>query len=338
MRKIDAEAHFYTRPYHDYINSRKEIPREEMHRGYLRLWYADKIWEPHGAVIEDRLLEFTERLRIMDENEIEKQVLSLSTPGCEQFSAADGTLWAQKTNDGLAEVIAANSKRFAGLAALAPQEPDKAARELERAVNLLGFKGAKLNCHVGNLYLDDIRFHPIFEVAEKLDVPIYLHPNIPSAAMIGAFEDYGFALAGPPLGFAIEAAVSAMRLMYSGLFDIYPNLKMILGHMGEGLVHWIYRIDFSYKKAWMDEEVRPKIKQPPSYYLKNNFFITTSGMNSLSAFSSSFTEMGADRIMFSADYPYEKSDESSAFIENIPVNDTEKQKILYGNAVKLFKL
>jgi 5-carboxyvanillate decarboxylase len=338
MKKIDAEAHFYTVPYHDYIISRQEIPREEMHKGYLRLWYSDRVWEPHGSIVEDKLLEFSDRLKIMDENEIDMQVLSLSTPGCEQFNAADGTMWAQKTNDSLAEVIAKNSKRFAGLAALAPQDPDKAARELERSVKQLGLKGAKLNCHVGNRYLDNKEFWPVFEVAEKLDVPVYLHPNTPSPAMIGAFEDYGFALAGPALGFTMEAAVSGMRLMYSGLFDRYPGLKMIMGHMGEGLVHWIYRIDFAYKKAWMDEEVRPKIKQSPSHYLKNNFYITTSGMNSLPAFNNAYAELGADRIMFSADYPYEKSDESAAFIEKIPVNDAGKNKILHGNAEELFKL
>ncbi len=338
MRKIDTEAHFYTKDYQDYLFSRKEIPREEMHQGYVRLWYADDIWEPHGREIEDRLLELGQRrLEAMDAAGIDMQVLSLSTPGCEQFSAADGILWAKKTNDALAAVVQKYPRRFIGLAALAPQD-EKAAEELQRAVKDLGLKGAKLNSHVRDKCLDDKQFWPLFEMAEKLDVPLYLHPNIPNPHMIRGFSDYGFALAGPALGFTIEAAVQAMRLMYSGLFDRYPCLKMILGHMGEGLVHWIYRIDFAYKKAWMDEEIRPGIKKAPSQYLRENFWVTTSGMTALPVFLSTYLDMGAERIMFSADYPYENSEEAARFIEGIPLSPGDKEKILHRNAEELFKI
>jgi 5-carboxyvanillate decarboxylase len=150
MRKIDTEAHFYTREYQQYLFSRKELPREEVYKGYVRLWYEPGIWEPHGVEIEDRLLDLTDtRLKTMDKAGIDMQVLSLSTPGCEQFDPANGTTYSKKTNEELAKAVNAHPDRFIGLAALAPQSPDEAARELERAVKELGFKGAKLNRNTG---------------------------------------------------------------------------------------------------------------------------------------------------------------------------------------------
>jgi 5-carboxyvanillate decarboxylase len=339
MKRIDIEAHFYTKEYQDYLFSRTEIPREEMHKGYVRLWYAPDVWEPHGVEIEDRLLDIADgRLKDMDNAGIDMQALSLSTPGCEQFNQADGTLYSKKTNDALAKEITKYPGRFIGLAALAPQNPDEAAKELERSVKHLGFKGAKMNSHVGGNYLDDKKYWGIFEMAEKLDVPIFLHPNSPSPQMMKPFADYGFALAGPTLGFSIEAAVHTMRLIYSGLFDKYPKLKIILGHLGESLVFWLYRIDFSYKKKWFDDEVRPQIKKAPSDYIKNNFFIATSGMFAVPAFLSTYLELGADRILFGADYPYEKNDEAVRFMERLPISDVDKEKIEHLNAEKLFKL
>lgn len=338
MRKIDTESHFYTKEYQDYLLARKEIPREEMYKGYVRLWYAENVWEPHGMEIEDKLLDLAEgRLKNMDKAGIDMQVLSLSTPGCEQFSAADGTKFSQKTNDALAKAVKKYPDRFIGMAALAPQNPVEAARELERAVKELGLRGVKLNSHVGGNYLDDTRYWPIFEVAEKLGVPVYLHPNSPSPGLIKPFADYGFALTGPTLGFGMEAAVHTMRLIYSGLFDKYPRLKMILGHLGEGLIFWIYRIDFAFRKTWM-EDARPKMNRAPSEYIKDNFMITTSGMSALPAFLSTYLELGADRMMFSADYPYENSEEAAKFIDQVAISDIDKAKISYLTAEKLFKI
>jgi len=339
MKKIDTEAHFYIKEYQDYLLSRHEVPREEIYKGYVRLWYEPNIWEPHGLEIEERLLALGEdRLRNMDRAGIDMQVLSLSTPGCEQFSPADGTALSKKTNEALSEVINKYPDRFIGLAALAPQSPEEAAGELERAVSELGLKGAKINSHIRGSYLDDKKYWPVFEAAERLDVPVFLHPNTPGPAAIKLYEDYGFALAGPTWGFAAEASLHVMRLIYSGVFDKYPNLKIILGHLGEGLIFWIYRVDFSFKKPWMEEEVRPIIKKAPSEYIRNNFFVNNSGMYSIPAFMSVFLELGADHIMFAADYPYENSEEAARFIEQVPVSDTDKEKIQHGVAEKLFKL
>jgi len=339
MKKIDIEAHFYIKEYQDYLLSRREIPREDMHNGYIRLWYGPNIWEPHGLEIEDRLLEMGDgRIKIMDKAGVDMQVLSLSTPGCEQFEAEKGTYFSQKTNEALSRVINTYPDRFLGLAALAPQNPEEASRELERAVKELGLKGAKINSHVGDNYLDDKIYWPIFETAEKLDVPIFLHPNSPSPSTIKPYEDYGFALAGPTWGFGAEAALSTMRLLYSGLFDKYPRLKIILGHLGEGLIFWIYRVDFSFKKPWMEEELRPKLQKAPSEYIRQNFYVCNSGMYAVPAFLSVMLEIGADHMMFAADYPYENIEEASRFIESVPVSAPDKEKIFHGVAEKLFKL
>jgi len=339
MKKIDTEAHFYTREYQDYLLSRKKTPREEIYKGYVRLWYEPHIWEPHGLEIEDRLLDLSHgRLRNMDTAGIDMQVLSLSTPGCEQFSPARGMALSRKTNEELYKTINKHPDRFTGLAALAPQSPEAAARELERAVRELGLKGAKINSHIRGGHLDDKKYWPIFETAASLDVPIFLHPNTPNPMTIKSYTDYGFALAGPAWGFGAEAALQTMRLIYSGVFDKYPRLKIILGHLGEGLVFWIYRIDFSFKRPWMEEEIRPEIKRPPSEYIRNNFFVNTSGMYANPAFMSVYQELGADHIMFAADYPYENSEEAARFIDQIPTPDSDKEKIQHSVAEKLFKL
>jgi 5-carboxyvanillate decarboxylase len=250
MKKIDIEAHFYTREYQEYLLSRKEPPREELYKGYVRLWYEPKIWEPHGLEIEDSLLDLGDgRLKNMDKAGIDMQVLSLSTPGCEQFPPAEGTYLSRKTNEELHKAINKHPDRFAGLAALAPQSPEEAARELERAVKELGLKGAKINSHVSGEYLDNRKYWPIFEMAASLDVPVFLHPNTPAPSSIKPYEDYGFALAGPPWGFGAETSLHALRLIYSGVFDKYPRLKIVLGHLGEGLVFWFSALrDPGWKK------------------------------------------------------------------------------------------
>ncbi len=339
MRKIDTEAHFYTPEYQHYLFSRKQPPREEMYKGYVRLWYEPQIWEPHGLQIEDSLLDLGKRrLKNMDEAGIDMQVLSLSTPGCEQFGATRGMALSRKTNEELHKAINKYPDRFIGLAALAPQSPEEAARELERAVKELGLKGAKINSHIRGSYLDEKKYWPIFEAAESLDVPVFLHPNTPNPSTIKPYLDHGFALAGPAWGFGAEAALQAMRLIYSGIFDKYPGLKIILGHLGEGLIFWMYRLDFSFKRPWMEEEVRPRIKRMPSEYIRDNFYVNTSGMHSVPAFLSVYLELGADHMMFAADYPYENSGEAARFIEEIPASNIDKEKIQHSVAEKLFKL
>jgi predicted TIM-barrel fold metal-dependent hydrolase len=339
MRIIDLEAHFYTQEYVKYLRRRKKVPREESYKGSMRLWYTTDIWEPHGPEIDDRLCDLAEnRLKDMDKAGIDMQVLSLSAPGCEQFPSNVGTALTKRINNALSKATKEYPDRFIGLAALALQNPGEAANELERSVIELGLKGAKVHSHVGNTYLDDKRYWIVFEKAEKLDVPIYLHPTAPNPSMMKAYMGYGFALGGPAWGFGAETALQVMRLIYSGVFDKYPRLKIILGHLGEGLVFWINRIDFVFTKPWIDKKTQPKIKRLPSEYLRDNFAITTSGIFNTPAFLSAFMEMGAEYIMFSSDYPYENTEDSVRFINNVSVAQSDRETICHSNAEKLFKL
>lgn len=339
MKIIDLEAHFYTEDYLKYLRSRNEPPREEVLEKSIRLWQGPNLWAPRSFVLEEKLLDLGEkRIKDMDAAGIDMQVLSLCIPGCEQFEALEGTAQAKQTNDELAKAVKKYPDRYIGLAALATQDPKGAADELERAVKKLGLKGAKINSHARGEYLDDRKYWVMFEVAESLDVPIYLHPTIPSPSILKGYADYGFPLAGPPYGFGAETSLHAMRLIYSGLFDKFPRLKIILGHLGEGLPFWFYRIDFYWLKPWVDAELMPKIANKPGYYIKNNFLFDTSGMHYLPSFMCAYLALGADMIAFGADYPFEDSSESVKVMQTIPVCDSDKEKFFHLNTEKLLKL
>jgi len=339
MRIIDLETHFYTEEYIKYLRSRKDMPREEVRESNIRLWMAPGVYAPRSFKLEDKLLEVGEgRIKEMDKAGVDIQVLSLCVPGVEQFDAADGTYWAKHTNDELAEVIKKYPDRYIGLAALAPQDPTEAAKELERAVKELGFKGAKLNSHCRDEYLDDEKFWPLFEKAESLGAPIYLHPTLPSAQIMEPFAKFGFPMAGPPFGFGMETSLHAMRLIYGGVFDRFPKLKIVLGHLGEGLPFWFYRIDFYWLKPWVDEDLRPRIANKPSYYILNNFLFTSSGMHFLPAFMCAYLALGGDMLAFGADPPFESSKESLDSLGILPICDEDKEKFYHGNAEKLLNL
>lgn len=338
MKIIDLESHFYTEAYLKYLRSRKEMPYEEVREKDIRLWMAPGVWAPRSFKLEERLLDMGEqRLQEMDEAGVDIQVLSLCIPGCDHFEASEGLAMARETNDELADVVRKYPDRYVGLAALAPQDPEGSAKELERAVKDLGMRGAKLNSHARGEYLDNEKFWPLFEAAESLDVPIYLHPTWPSPAIIKGYADYGFPLAGPPLGFGAETCLHAMRLMYSGVFDKYPGLKMVLGHMGEGLPFWLYRIDFYWLRPWVSDELRPKAKLKPSDYINKNFLFTSSGMHFLPAFMCTYMALGADIVAFGADHPFETSKEALGSLGTLPICDADKEKFYHGNAERWLK-
>ena len=344
MKKIDLEAHFYTEEYERYLRTRKEYPtletvEDETHHKLIRLGLGPNVTMASKVSNHNRLVDLeAERLKAMDEAGIDMQVLSLSVPGCEQFEAEEGTAWARKVNDELSVVIKKHPDRFIGLAALAPQDPDGAAGELERAVKELGLSGAKINSHVRGEYLDAKKYWVIFEAAEKLGVPIYIHPNIPSPSILKPYSDYGFALAGPVLGFGAETSLHAMRLIYSGVFDKYPGLKIILGHLGEALPFWLWRIDFFWLKQWPGAGNVLKLEKKPSDCVKDNFIMTTSGVFFQPAFMCTYLALGADRIAFAVDYPYEEDKNAVQFMESTPICDSDKEKICHLNAEKLFNI
>ncbi|TSJ41049.1 amidohydrolase [Mucilaginibacter corticis] len=288
--------------------------------------------------IAEKLLELGEkRIAEMDSAGIDLQVLSINAPGVEQSNAADAVILAKESNDRLALAFTTYPDRFAGLASIPVVNPRAAVFELERAVGSLGFKGAVINGHVNGRYLDDSYFRPIFEAAEKSGVPVYLHPTKPPEAVsktyysgFSAQVDDLFSRAG--YGWHIETGVHVLRLILGGVFDRYPELQLIIGHLGESL---------PYMRERMDKVLTPEqtgLKQKVSYYLKNNLYYTISGFNYTAPFALLMSEVGPERIMFSADYPYAPMDAARKFLDNLPVSDADRHLIAHGNAEKLLQL
>ncbi|MDP6178441.1 MAG: amidohydrolase family protein [Desulfatiglandales bacterium] len=334
MKRIDFEAHFVTEEFVKVMSENKGYPRYvEDKKTDTREWlYSADAGLKMGHNLLEILLDLGEgRLKNMDAAGVDVQVLSLTAPGLEQFDPATATALAKKTNDALAEAVRKHRDRFLGFAALAPQNPEEAADELERAIKELGFKGWNTHSNFGGTYLDEKRYWPILEIAEKLDALIYLHPTVPAIPQLGK---YGFSLAGAPFGFGVEAALCMMRLIFSGVFDVYPRLKIMLGHYGEALPFLMDRIDWPYVRP-TDPATRPKIGKKPSEYLKDNVVVTTSGNFFEPAFTCTSHAMGIERIFLGTDYPYESMDQSIEFLERLPISQEDKDKVYYLNASRI---
>jgi 2,3-dihydroxybenzoate decarboxylase len=278
------------------------------------------------------------RLRDMDQTGIARQILSLTAPGVQVFEAGDAVALARASNDFMVDAIRKHPDRFSGLAAIAPQDPAAAAKELERGVRSLGLKGAIVNSHTRGEYLDDAKFWAIFEAAEALDVPVYLHPNAPSAAMIGPFLERG--LDGAVFGFAVETGLHTLRLIVSGVFDRFPKLKLVLGHLGEALPYWLFRIDFMHARMVAANRYAtvPKLQRKPGDYVKENIYVTTSGMAWEPPILYAQSVLGMDRVMYAMDYPYQFVPEEVAVTDNLPIGEADKKKLYQSNAERVFKL
>lgn len=286
------------------------------------------------SVLKDRLLDVDhERLAVMDELGVDMQVLSLTAPGVQMFDADTATAIASSANDRLAATIARHPGRYAGLGAFAPQDPQRAVREMERAIRDLHFNGFILNSHTGGEYLDSPKFWPILEAAEALDAPIYLHPRCPADAMAAAYRDYR--LESATWGFQAETGLHGMRLLLSGVLDRYPKLKIVLGHMGEGIPYWLWRIDYTYNAF------RPpanRMQLTPSETFRRNFAITTSGVNSHATLKYVIEVLGIDNVMWAIDYPYQAAPGSVEFMNTAPVPRESLQKLFHRNAERVFKI
>jgi len=282
------------------------------------------------------------RLREMDDNGIELMFLSLNAPAVQAIpDEKRAAEVARKANDYLAEQVAKRPNRFQGLAALAMQDPDGAARELERCVKDLGFRGALVNgfSQTGDAgkvaYYDLPQYRPFWATVERLDVPFYLHPRNPLPRDGKIYEGHSWLL-GPVWAFGHETAVHALRLMGSGLFDAHPRLNIILGHLGEGLPFYLWRID--NRNNWMKAPHKYAARKPVADYFRANFHVTTSGHFSTPALVDTIAEIGADRVMFSVDYPFSSNARARAFLDALPVSPTDRAKIAHGNADRLMRL
>lgn len=276
-----------------------------------------------------------ERLAEMDAAGVDMQLLSVTIPGVQMFDPDRANAMAISTNDQLAAAIARHPKRFAGLACVAPQSPEAAAKEMERAITKLGLNGFIINSHTNNLYLDDPRFAPVLEAAEALDRPIYLHPRAPSNGMAAPFRDYS--LGGSIWGFGMEAGTHAVRLIMSGIFDRYPRLRIVLGHMGEGLPFWMWRLDHMYKRRSKDGRMKPNALIPSEYF-RRNFAVTTSGFEAEDVLELVIGHAGIDNVLWAIDYPYESSADAAAFINRAKLSPAQRESICHGNAERLFHI
>jgi 5-carboxyvanillate decarboxylase len=308
--------------------------------GFSSLWsFYLSDTTPRLTEIVSRMQDLGERrLRDMDDTGIAMQILSLTAPGVQVFDRDTATALAISINDQLAEAIRKYPRRFAGLAAIAPQDPPGAAKELERGVRNLGLKGAIINSHTRGEYLDDPKFWHIFEAAEALQVPIYLHPSPPSPQMITPFIERG--LDGAIFGFAVETSLHILRIVVSGACDRFPKLRFVVGHLGEGLPYWFFRIDFMHERMIAGRRY-PNVKRlerKPSEYLRDNFYVTTSGMAWQPPILYAQSVLGVDRVLYAMDYPYQFVPEEIKITDNLPISDADKKKLYQTNAEKVFSL
>ncbi len=288
-----------------------------------------------GRLIEQLVDLGAGRIAAMDAAGIDMQVLSLVSPGTEQLEAAEAMAVAREVNGCLAEAVRQYPTRLAGFATLPTAAPEAAADELERLVRELGFKGAQINGHIGERYLDDEFFWPILERAEALKVPIYLHPATPLPAVVKALYAGNYApevtgmLANAAWGWHIETAVHVLRLILSGAFDRYPGLQLIIGHLGEALPFMLPRLN-----ATLPPQVT-KLQRPIGAYLRENVNYTFSGFNYLPTFLDLLLEVGVERIMFSADYPFGSMAAARTFLDQLPVSPADRERIAGGNAERV---
>jgi 2,3-dihydroxybenzoate decarboxylase len=276
------------------------------------------------------------RIKEMDEAGVDLQLISHGAPSAQKLTTPDAVAMVRRVNDRLAEAIAQHPTRFAGFATLPTSDPAAAADELERMVTLHGFKGAMIHGLANGVFLDDARFWPIFARAEKLDVPIYLHPALPHPQVMDVYykeyaKDFPMVIRAA-WGFTVETATIAIRLVLSGLFEKHPKLKIVLGHLGETLPFLVWRIDQALS--------RPGAAKPMHFrdIFCNNFWITTSGNFSNPALLCCAMEMGVDRILFAIDWPFVPNPPGTRWMESVPLCDEDKTKILSGNAKRLFRM
>jgi len=321
MKVIALEEHFI-------------LPREERnlppggHRGNDR----EKLL---GIDTVTELLDLGERrLAAMDAAGIGVQVLSHNQPGCQALAGAAAIDTAREVNDCLYEATKAHPDRFAALAALPTAEPAAAVKELDRAITRLGFKGAMINGRTGDSFLDENKFWCIFECAEALDVPVYLHPSRPHLAVMQTYFAGYEELALTPWGFGIETGAHFLRLALAGVFDAFPRLSVILGHLGEGLPFMFHRINDHTRLA----AARRGLKKTVAQYLVENLVVTCSGNFSTPAFLCTVMALGVDNVLFSVDWPYESNVAAAEFLKRQPLAPHDLEKVAHLNAERVLRL
>ncbi len=307
--------------------------------GFLSLWgFYLSSPSPRATQIIERLQDLdARRIRDMDASGIDQQILCLTSPGVQVFDAATAVACARASNDEVAQAIRRHPTRLAGLAAIAPQNPPEAAKELERGVRSLGLKGAILNSHTLGEYLDDPKFWDIFAAAEALDVPVYLHPNTPSAGLIQPLLQRG--LDGAIYGFGVDTGMHLLAIITSGVFDRFPKLKIVVGHLGEALPFWLFRLDYMHRATVNSKRyaVLKPLQRKVSDYMKENVYVTSSGMAWAPAIQFCQQVLGMDRVLYAMDYPYQFEAGEVIEMDNVG-SGVDRRKFYETNARAVFKL
>lgn len=289
--------------------------------------------------VRQRLLDLDQgRIGDMDAAGIDMQLVGITSPGVQVFRADLATGLAREANDILAEAVARNPDRLSGMVAIAPQDPVSAAREIERGTGELGLRGVIVNSHTLGEYLDQPKFAGILEACEACDTPLYIHPNTPSPQMIKPFTDAG--LEGALYGFGVETGMHVLRLITSGALDRFPGLRLVAGHLGEALPFWLYRLDFIHRATVNSNryEFMKPLAKPISAYLRENIYVTTSGMPWEPAISFCRQVLGSDRVLYAMDYPYQYEPDEVAMQEAMPLSDQERRDFFQCNAERAFRL
>jgi uncharacterized protein len=329
MRTITLEEHFTTESLLKATGQVYQVSGKSMRAGLKD--------------VNARLLEIgAERIADMDASRIDVQVLSMSSVGLDRLDAATATALARQANDELAAAVGAHPDRFAGFATLALQDAETAAAELARCIRQLGFKGAMVMGSVNGVFLDDRRFTPVFEAAHNLAVPVYIHPGLPPDAVMEAYfgglpGNVGRVLATGGWGWHAETGLHCLRLIVSGLFDRFPRLNVIVGHMGDHVPYNIERADWVFRELVRIGDA-PPFKRPIADYFRENFYLTTSGYFSEPPLRCAIDVIGIDRVLFSVDYPYAPNALGRTFLDGLPLSPEDLNKIAHGNAERLLKL
>jgi len=307
--------------------------------GFVSLWgFYSSSPSVRATTVIERLQDLgARRLADMNATGIDKAIIALTAPGTHVFDAGEARALTIDANDQLHTACRRHPDRFIGMTAIAPQDPAWSAKEIERG-QALGFKAVILNGHVKGEYTDDQKYWPIFEAAEALGTPIYLHPQGPSKGLIGPLLERG--LDGAVFGFGVDTGLHLLRLIVMGVFDRYPKLKLIVGHGGEALPYWAFRLDYMHAagiRSGRHEFLKP-LALPISGYFKRNIYITFSGMAWEPAIQFCRSTLGLDRIMYAMDYPYQYHPEEVAAQDAMAMNMQDKKAFFQTNAQKVFDL
>lgn len=321
---IDVENHFMTPVLMEHLMKMGSYCGMDLDSAKDAMEFIEKVAMDAGAG----------RLANMDAAGVDYAHISLTTPGSEMFEEKESKEVASKSNDSIAAAIKANPDRIGGWIALATKDPKWCVKEIDRCMDM-GMWGVNILSNLGDSYIDEKIYWPIFEKCEELDMPIYIHPN---ESTIKDFNEFGYCISGPSFGFTVDTQYCIMRMIHRGVFDAYPDLKVMTGHFAEAFPFLKNRVDTAWRQGLgkPNPAVKSEMKHEPSYYLEHNIWATSSGNFLPEALYCSVGAFGKDKVLLSTDYPYENFKESVDFIKNDKkISDDEKKHILYKNAKSL---